>query len=178
MDLPRLIAGTLAWMVILGVPLAVLLFVGRRIWYSFFERLVVLEFQQGLKYSNGRLVGLVGPGTHRIRRNGGTIVAIDMRERLVELEGLEVVPRDNVPTRVNAVANYHVVDPVAAFTRVVDHANVVSTMLQVALRKSASTMTSKDLFRRSDELARYAVESTRNRQQELGISVTSVEVTA
>jgi regulator of protease activity HflC (stomatin/prohibitin superfamily) len=177
MDLSRLIAYTFAWIVVLGVPLAVLFYVGRS-WFSAFERTVVFEFQQGLKYRNGRLVGVVKPGGYWMRRNRATIVRVDMREQLVEIDRLEVVPRDNVPTRLNAAANYRVVDPVAAFTTVVDHGGVVSTMIQLALRKAASTMTSKDLFRRTDELARHVIESTQDRQRELGISLGSVEVTA
>jgi regulator of protease activity HflC (stomatin/prohibitin superfamily) len=178
MDISRLIAGTLAWIVLLGVPLGVLFYVGRMIWFSFFERAVVYEFQLGLKYKDGRFVGIVKPGAHWKRRNVGTIVAIDTREQLVVLDALELVPRDNVPTSVNAVANYRVVDPVAAFTSVVDYEHAVRNMVQVGLRKAAFAMTSKELIQQSHELATAVIESTVERQRELGVSLTSLDITA
>jgi regulator of protease activity HflC (stomatin/prohibitin superfamily) len=166
------------WALLLSIPIGAAVFVGRMVWFSFFERAVVFEFQQGLKYKNGRFVGVIKPGGHWIRRYATMIVPVDMREQLIVLDGLEVIPSDNVPTRVNAVANYRVVDPVAAFTKVVDYEHAVHNMVQAGLRKAAFAMTSKDVAQQGEELGRDVIESTRDRQRDLGVSLTTVEVTA
>lgn len=167
----------LLWTLLLSIPVGAAVFVARMVWFSFFDRAVVFDFQQGLKYKNGRLVGVMKPGGHWIRRDGTTIVAVDMREQLIVLDAFEVLPRDNVPTRVNAVVTYRVVDPIAAFTQAVDYDQAVRSMVQAGLRKAALAVTGRDIAQQGDQLARHAIESTRDRQRDLGISLTSVDVT-
>ena len=168
----------LLWTILLSIPVGAAIFVARMVWFSFFDRVVVFEFQHGLKYKDGRLEGVVEPGAHWVRRDGTTLVAVETREQLIVLDAFEVVPRDNIPTRVNAVASYRVVDPVAAFTKSVDYDQAVRNMVHAGLRKAAVGVSSRDIAQQGDELARHVMDSTRDRQVDLGIRLTSVAVTA
>src|SRR5438105_13215818 len=82
---------------------------------------VVQEYERGVIFRLGRLVGPRGPGLFFIMPFIDRMVKIDLRTVTTEVPAQEVITRDNVTLRVNAVLYFAVVDPSAAVTRVTDY---------------------------------------------------------
>src|SRR6187200_2074238 len=90
---------------------------------------VVQEYERGVIFRLGRLVGAKGPGLFFLIPIVDRMVKIDLRTITLEVPPQEVITRDNVTVRVNAVLYFQVVDPDRAVTRVTDF---VRATLQIA----------------------------------------------
>src|ERR671931_1338181 len=81
---------------------------------------VVQEYERGVIFRLGRLVGARGPGLFFIIPFVDRMVKVDLRVVTMEVPPQEIITRDNVTMRVSAVLYFRVVDPSAAVTRVAD----------------------------------------------------------
>ena len=79
---------------------------------------VVQEYERGVIFRLGRLVGARGPGLFLIIPLVDRMVKVDLRTVTLDIPSQEAITRDNVTVRVNAVAYFRVVDPEAAVVRV------------------------------------------------------------
>ena len=82
---------------------------------------VVQEYERGVIFRLGRLVGARGPGLFFIIPFIERMVKIDLRTVTLDIPSQEVITSDNVTVRVNAVAYFRVIDPEAAVVRVADY---------------------------------------------------------
>src|SRR3954463_10530835 len=72
---------------------------------------VLREYERGVIFRLGRLVALKGPGLVLLIPVIDRMVRVDLRTVTLNIPPQEVITRDNVPSRVNAVAYFKVVDP-------------------------------------------------------------------
>ncbi|HEX6129224.1 MAG TPA: SPFH domain-containing protein, partial [Candidatus Limnocylindria bacterium] len=75
---------------------------------------VVQEYERGVIFRLGRLVGAKGPGLFFIIPIVDRMVKVDLRTVTLDIPSQEAITRDNVTVRVNAVCYFRVVDPEAA----------------------------------------------------------------
>ena len=75
------------------------------------------DYERGLRFRQGRLVGLVDPGVHVTIGPLTELRALDVWPAMVPVEGQEILTADGVAAKVSLVARYVVGDPVAAVTR-------------------------------------------------------------
>ena len=73
----------------------------------------VRDYQRGLRYRQGRLVGLVDPGTHLAVRPFSELLILDGRPTSITVPGQEILTADGVALRVSLTARYVVADPIA-----------------------------------------------------------------
>src|SRR5215218_9529046 len=95
---------------------------------------VVQEYERGVIFRLGRLVGPRGPGLFFLIPILDRMVKIDLRVITQEIPPQEVITRDNVTLRVNAVLYFQVVDPSRAVTRVTDYVRATLQIAQTTLR--------------------------------------------
>src|SRR5881227_2714498 len=95
---------------------------------------IVQEYERGVIFRLGRLVGPRGPGLFFILPFVDRMVKIDLRVVTMEVPPQEVITRDNVTMRVSAVLYFRVVDPAAAVTRVADYVRATFQIAQTTLR--------------------------------------------
>ncbi|HVL52879.1 MAG TPA: slipin family protein [Vitreimonas sp.] len=102
---------------------------------SRFVRFVTVhDYERGLRFSRGRLVGLVPSGTHLSASPFSEIHVLDSRPSAVLVEGQEVMTADGVAVKVSLAARYVIADPVAAVTGDSDFRRATYVMLQLTLR--------------------------------------------
>jgi regulator of protease activity HflC (stomatin/prohibitin superfamily) len=137
---------------------------------------IVSQYEKGIVLRLGKLRGLAEPGLNLVTPYLETIIKVDMRERVINVEPQKVITKDNVTVVVDAVIYYKVVDPVKAEFEVEDFNIAATTLAQTNLRnvigdKSLDeTLTARDIINSS--LREVLDEATHN----WGVKVTRVEV--
>src|SRR5215213_153483 len=95
---------------------------------------VVQEYERGVVFRLGRLVGARGPGLILLIPGLERMVKVDLRVITMDVPSQEAITRDNVTGKVNAVVYFRVVDPGASVTRVADFVRATSLIAQTTLR--------------------------------------------
>src|ERR671917_230910 len=138
---------------------------------------VVKEYERGVIFRLGRVQGgPKGPGLFILLPFIDNMVKIDLRTVTMDVPPQEVIPRDNVPARVNAVVYFRVVDPNKSVIEVENHVLATSQISQTTLRSVLgqkdldSLLTNRDEI--NDELQNIIDEQT----DPWGIKVSVVEV--
>src|SRR5436305_14384343 len=81
---------------------------------------VVQQYERGVIFVLGRLIGAKGPGLFLVPPFVSHMVKVDLRIVTLTVPPQEVITRDNVTIRVTAVVYFYVVDPIAAVGNAVD----------------------------------------------------------
>src|SRR5881398_3817939 len=81
---------------------------------------VVQQYERGVIFVLGRLIGAKGPGLFLVPPFVSHMVKVDLRIVTLTVPPQEVITRDNVTIRVTAVVYFYVVDPIAAVVNVMN----------------------------------------------------------
>src|SRR2546425_12752194 len=95
---------------------------------------VLREYERGIVFRLGRLVDPRGPGIVFLIPVVDRLVKVDLRTVTLNVPAQEVITKDNVPAKVNAVAYFRIVDPNAAITQVENFLVATSQIAQTTLR--------------------------------------------
>ena len=118
--------GTLAIIIVVLVIILVAVFSSIR---------VAAEYERGVVFRLGRLIDLKGPGLFFIIPFGvDRLVKIDLRVITLEVPPQEIITKDNVTAKVNAVIYFQVVDARRAVVQVLNYINASSQIAQTTLR--------------------------------------------
>src|SRR6476659_3102131 len=113
---------------------------------------IVKEYERGVVFRLGRLVGPRGPGLILLIPFIERMTKVDLRTVTMDIPAQEVITRDNVTVRVNAVAYFRVVDPNAATVNVVDYIRATSQIAQTTLRSTLGQADLDDLLSRREKI--------------------------
>ncbi len=137
---------------------------------------VLREYERGVIFRLGRLIATKGPGLILLIPLIDRMVKVDLRTVTLNVPPQEVITRDNVPCRVNAVAYFRVVDQNRAVVEVENYLLATSQISQTALRsvlgKAELDQLLADRERLNEELQKIIDEST----EPWGVKVTAVEI--
>ncbi len=137
---------------------------------------VLREYQRGVLFRLGRLRPLAGPGLVFLLPFVDRMERVDLRTVTLTIPPQEVITRDNVPARVNAVAYFRVTDPARAVTEVeaypVATSQIAQTTLRSVLGRADLDALLADRDQLNDSLRRIIDEQT----EPWGIKVTTVEI--
>ncbi|HUE68269.1 MAG TPA: SPFH domain-containing protein, partial [Candidatus Acidoferrum sp.] len=96
---------------------------------------IAAEYERGVVFRLGRLIALKGPGLFFIIPFGvDRLVKIDLRVITLEVPPQEIITKDNVTAKVNAVIYFQVVDARRAVVQVLNYINASSQIAQTTLR--------------------------------------------
>src|SRR5947208_13093476 len=95
---------------------------------------IVQEYERGVIFRLGRLVGARGPGLILLIPGVERMRKVDLRIVTLEVPAQEAITRDNVTVKVNAVVYFRVVDPEDAVVKVLDYVRATSLIGQTTLR--------------------------------------------
>ena len=124
----------------------------------------------------GRVVGARGPGLFLVRPLVDRLVKVDMRTAALTIPNQEVVTRDNVTLRVDAVAYIRVVDPVRALLDVDDYRYATYAAAQTAIRSTIGRFDLDDLLAERDEVDKELRKRVSLVVQEFGVDVKLIEM--
>src|ERR1700733_4408788 len=137
---------------------------------------VLREYERGVIFRLGRLIATKGPGLILLIPLIDRMVKVELRTVTLSIPPQEVITRDNVPCRVNAVAYFRVVDQNRAVVEVENYLVATSQISQTALRsvlgKAELDQLLSDRERLNEELQKIIDEST----EPWGVKVTAVEI--
>lgn len=137
---------------------------------------ILREYERGVIFRLGRLIGVKGPGLILLIPIIDRMVRVDLRTITLNIPPQEVITRDNVPTSVNAVCYFRVIDPARAIVDVENYLHATSLIAQTALRSVLGKAELDQLLaereRLNEDLQKIIDEST----EPWGVKVSTVEI--
>ncbi len=137
---------------------------------------VVREYERGVIFRLGRLIGAKGPGVFFIIPVIDKMVKVDLRTVTMDVPSQEVITKDNVPVRVNAVVYFRIVDPTKAITQVENYLLATSLLAQTTLRSVLGESELDELLAEREKINAKLQRIIDEHTDAWGIKVVSVEV--
>jgi regulator of protease activity HflC (stomatin/prohibitin superfamily) len=137
---------------------------------------VVQEYERGVVFRLGRLLGPRGPGLILLIPFVERMQKVDLRTITMDIPAQEVITRDNVTVRVNAVAYFRVLDPNAATVNVTDYIRATSQIAQTTLRSVLGQSVLDDLLSERDKINMELQQIIDQQTEPWGVKVSIVEV--
>lgn len=140
---------------------------------------VLNEYERGVIFRLGRVVHKpVGPGLTILLFPGliDRLVKVDLRTVTLDVPPQDVITRDNVSVKVNAVVYYKVMDPLKAILEIEDFGYATAQMAQTTLRSVVGQGDLDDLLANRDEISEKVQGILDKQTDPWGIQVTNVEV--
>jgi regulator of protease activity HflC (stomatin/prohibitin superfamily) len=138
---------------------------------------VLKEYERGVVFRLGKLMPAAkGPGLIVIFRPIDTIVKVSLRTAVHDVPPQDIITRDNVSVKVNAVVYYRVIDPRRAIVEVEDYTYATSQLSQTTLRSVLGQAELDDLLSQRERLNQQLQEILDNQTDPWGIKVSAVEV--
>jgi regulator of protease activity HflC (stomatin/prohibitin superfamily) len=137
---------------------------------------VVTQYERGVVFVLGRLIGPRGPGVFYIPPIVSRMVKVDLRIVTNEVPPQEVITRDNVTVRVSAVIYFYVVQPVDAINQVVDFLQSTVQIAQTTLRNVLGQSELDELLAEREMINRRLQTIIDEHTGRWGVKVTAVEI--
>jgi regulator of protease activity HflC (stomatin/prohibitin superfamily) len=137
---------------------------------------VLREYERGVIFRLGRLIAQKGPGLILLIPVIDRMVRVDLRTVTLNIPPQEVITRDNVPTRVNAVAYFRVVNPNNAIVEVENFLLATSQISQTALRSVLGKADLDQLLSERERLNEDLQKIIDEQTEPWGVKVTTVEI--
>ena len=137
---------------------------------------VLREYERAVVFRLGRLAGQKGPGIVRLIPVIDRMVRVDLRTVTFEVPPQDVITRDNVPAKVNAVAYFRVVDPVKSVVEVERIRNATSQIAQTTLRSVLGRADLDTLLSEREQLNASLQQIIDEQTEPWGVKVTTVEI--
>ena len=160
---------TVAIGVVVVIAFFVLIFLGASV-------RVLREYERGVIFRLGRLIAQKGPGLILLIPVIDRMVRVDLRTVTLNIPPQEVITRDNVPARVNAVAYFRVIDPNNAIVEVENFLLATSQISQTTLRSVLGKADLDQLLAERERLNEDLQKIIDEQTEPWGIKVTTVEI--
>ena len=153
-----------------GLPLVVILVI---LAYSF---RILREYERGVVFMLGRFWKVKGPGLVIVVPLVQQLVRVDLRTRVLDVPSQDVISRDNVSVKVNAVVYYRVLDPGKAIINVVDFDEATSQLAQTTLRSVLGQHELDEMLAEREKLNAHIQRILDAQTDAWGIKVSNVEL--
>jgi len=137
---------------------------------------IVAEYERGVIFRLGRVTGAKGPGLFFIIPLIDRMVKVNLQTVTLDIPPQDVITKDNVTLRVNAVTYFNVVDPVRAVVAIQDYMFATSQVAQTTLRSVLGQVELDDLLVKRDSINQQLQQIIDELTNPWGIKVTLVEV--
>ena len=137
---------------------------------------IVQEYERGVIFRLGRLVGARGPGLFFILPFVERMVKVDLRIVTMDVPRQDVITKDNVTVKVDAVVYFRVINPEDAVVKVMDYIRATSLIAQTTLRSVLGQSDMDELLSRREEVNQRLQQIIDESTEPWGIKVTLVEV--
>lgn len=137
---------------------------------------ILREYERGVVYTLGRYTGVKGPGLIILIPGIQQMVRVDLRVRTIDVPSQDVISRDNISVKVNAVIYFRVVAPENAINKVADFMRATSELAQTTLRSVLGKHELDDMLSERDKLSADIREILDGLTDQWGIKVSNVEL--
>ncbi|KAF4407838.1 MULTISPECIES: slipin family protein [Streptomyces] len=137
---------------------------------------IVPEYERGVIFRLGRLIGAKGPGLFVIIPLVDRMIKVSLRTVTMDIPPQDIITRDNVTVRVNAVTYFNVVDPNRSVVAIENHIKGTSEIAQTTLRSILGQVDLDELLINRDEINQRLQQIIDDVTNPWGVKVTLVEV--
>ncbi len=137
---------------------------------------ILREYERGVLYTLGRFTSVKGPGFIIIIPIVQQMVKVDLRTFVEDVPGQDVISRDNVSVKVNAVIYFRIIDPGRAINKVENYTIATSQLAQTTLRSVLGKHELDEILAERDKLNRAIQEILDAQTDAWGIKVSNVEI--
>ncbi len=134
------------------------------------------EFERGVMFRFGKFRNVAGPGWVWSWPAFENSIVTDMRVSTIDLPAQDVITRDDVEIKVDAIIYAKIVDPKKAVVEVKDFKAAMRELLKSQIRNTISKMELEEVLEKTDEIKNDLELTLKTIAQEWGISVVKVEV--
>jgi regulator of protease activity HflC (stomatin/prohibitin superfamily) len=137
---------------------------------------ILREYERGVIFRLGRLIGAKGPGIVLLIPLVDRMVKVSLRVFVMDVPPQDVITKDNVSIKVNAVVYFRVMDPSRAITEVEDYMYATSQLAQTTLRSVLGQAELDELLASRDKINSELQRILDKQTDPWGIKVSTVEV--
>ena len=156
----------------IGIGTALVLLIG----YALAGLRIVNEYERGVIFRLGRVIGAKGPGLFFVFPIIDKMVKVNLQTVTMDIPPQDIISKDNVTVRVNAVTYFNVVDPVKAVINVQNYLFATSQIAQTTLRSILGQVELDELLINRDDINSRLQQIIDELTNPWGIKVTLVEV--
>jgi regulator of protease activity HflC (stomatin/prohibitin superfamily) len=157
----------MAFVIVILILVAIVLFAAIKI---------LNEYERGVVFTLGRFTGVKGPGLILLIPFVQNMQKVDLRTRVQDVPAQDVISRDNVSVKVNAVIYFRIVDPERAIIQVERFMEATSQLAQTVLRSVLGKHDLDEMLSERDKLNRDIQEILDRQTDAWGIKVSNVEL--
>ena len=137
---------------------------------------ILPEWERGVVLRLGRSIGIRGPGPILLVPGVERLVRVDTRTVTLDIPPQDVITKDNISLKVNAVIYFRVVDPEGAVTRVMDYLFATSQLAQTTLRSVLGQYQMDEVLSNRDQI-NHSLQTILDKATEAwGIKISNVEI--
>lgn len=137
---------------------------------------IVQEYERGVIFRLGRVVGARGPGLILLIPIIERMQKVDLRVITMDVPSQETITNDNVTIKVNAIVYFQVVDPVHSVVKVLDYIRATSQLSQTTLRSIMGQSQLDEILAKRDEINQRLQKTIDEGTESWGIKVSLVEI--
>lgn len=143
---------------------------------AYYTVFILREYVRGVVFFLGRFQSVMGPGFIVLIPGVQQLVRVDLRTRVLDVPTQDVISRDNVSVKVNAVIYFRVFDPEKAIVQVEDFQMATSQLAQTTLRSVLGQHELDEMLSERDKL-NADIQAILDKQTDAwGIKVSNVEI--
>ena len=137
---------------------------------------ILREYERGVVFTLGRFTGVKGPGLIILIPGIQKMVRVDLRTIVMDVPSQDVISRDNVSVKVNAVLYFRVIDPERAIIQVENYDVATSQLAQTTLRSVLGQHELDEMLASRDKLNSDIQKILDEQTDAWGIKVANVEI--
>ncbi len=137
---------------------------------------ILREYERGVIFRLGRLAGVKGPGLILLIPFIDKMVKVSLRTVVLDVPPQDVITKDNVSVKVNAVVYFRVMDPAKAVVEVENYFMATSQIAQTTLRSVLGEVELDELLSHREKLNRSLQKIIDEQTDPWGVKVSAVEV--
>jgi regulator of protease activity HflC (stomatin/prohibitin superfamily) len=137
---------------------------------------ILREYERGVVFRLGRLIAAKGPGLILLIPVVDRLIRVSLRTVVMDVPSQDVITKDNVSIKVNAVVYFRVMQPDKAIVEVEDFLSATSQLSQTTLRSILGQSELDELLSQREKINRELAVIIDNQTEPWGIKVSNVEV--
>lgn len=136
----------------------------------------ISEYERGVKFCFGKFKKIMNPGWNIVLPIIESYKKIDIRTKVIDVPEQEVITKDNVSVKINAVIYYNIFDASKAILEVENFHYAVSQLAQTTMRNSVGSVTLDELLSCRDKISDTICKIVDKASDEWGVKVHDVEL--
>ena len=136
----------------------------------------ISEYERGIKFTCGKFSKIMNPGWRLVLPIFQSYKKIDIRTKVIDVPEQEVITKDNVSVKINAVIYYNIFDAAKAILAVENFHYAVSQLAQTTMRNIAGSVTLDELLTGREQISENICQIVDKATDGWGIKVQNVEL--